>query len=208
MSQQLVTCFITVAINLVGMLVIYSITADLLVRLAWNNRGTIDGHRPPLQFPIGVLIMIVLAQLFWIAPATLIVNPRGGPDDASSYALWFANWIVSAFGIVLLGRTAKNIPRQLQDAARLDGLGGFGTWRMAIFPFCSRDLLVIGLLTVMATLVAFWGCITWPEAGNSIVIYQRSVSPSGRIVMMAVVSLLGLVPLLALFFLEKRRRSS
>src|SRR3954463_11973207 len=118
MSQQLVICLIAVAINLVGVLVIFSITAHLLVRLTWNGRGT-----------FGVLIMILFAQLFWIVPAMFIVNPRGSPDEASSYALWFGNWIASACAIALQSRTAINIPRQLQDAARLDGLGAFGTWR-------------------------------------------------------------------------------
>ncbi len=195
MSDSLVTCLIAVAANLAGMLVIYAITAHLLVRLAWNGRGI-----------VGILIMILLAQLFWIVPAMLIVNPRGNPNDASSYALWFGNWIVSAFALVLFCRTARNIPRQLQDFARLDGLGGFGTWRIATLPFSSRDLLVIAILSVMATLIPYWGFITLPEAGNSIVIYQRFLSPSGRIAMMAVISVLGALPLFALFFLEKPRR--
>ncbi len=195
MSHQLVICLIAVAANLAGMLVIYAITAHLLVRLRWNGRGT-----------LGVLIMILLGQLFWIVPAILIANPRGNPDDASSYALWFGNWIVSAFSVVLLSRTAGNIPPQLQDSARLDGLGGFGIWRTATFPFSSGDLLVIAILTVMATLVACWGCITLPEAGNSIVIYQRFLSLSGRLAMMAGVSIVGALPVLALFFSEKRRR--
>jgi ABC-type glycerol-3-phosphate transport system permease component len=195
MSESLVTCLIAVATNLVGILVICAITADLLVRLAWNGRGI-----------VGILIMILLAQLFWIGPAMLIVNPRANPDDASSYALWFGNWIVSAFALVLLCRTARNIPRQLQDSARLDGLGVFATWRTATLPFCSRDLLLIAILTVMATLLPYLACITLPEAGNSIVIYQRFLSASGRIAMMAVSSVLGALPLFALFFLEKPRR--
>ena len=194
MSEHLVICLIAVAANLVGMLVIYSITAHLLVRQAWNGRGM-----------LGVVVMILLAQLFWILPAMLIVNPRGNPDDASSYALWFGNWIVSAFAIVLLGRTAGNVPRQLQDSARMDGVGAFGTWRRATLPFCFRDLVVIGLFTVMATLVPFWGCMTLPEAGDTIVLYQRLLSPSGRIATMLVVSMLGALPLLALVFVERRR---
>jgi multiple sugar transport system permease protein len=175
--------------------VIYSIATHLLVRLAWNRRGV-----------LGVLIIILLSQLFWVVPAVLIVNPRGTPDDASSYALWFGNWIVSAFAIVLLGRTARTAPRQLQDSATLDGLGPFGTWRNATFPFTALDLVLIALLTVMATLIPYWGCITLPEAGNSIVIFQRFLSPSGRIALMTIVSVVGALPLFALFFLEHRRR--
>jgi len=194
MSRELLICLIAVAANLVGMLVIYAITAHLLVRLAWNRRGILS-----------ILILVLLSQLFWIVPAMLIVNPRGNPDDASSYALWFGNWIVSAFAIVLLFRTARNIPRQLQDSARLDGLGAFGTWRNTTLPFCSRDLSLLAILTIMATLLLYWASITLPEAGNSIVVFQRFLSPSGSLAFMAAMSIAGTIPLIGIFLLEKKR---
>ncbi|HVF72751.1 MAG TPA: hypothetical protein VM940_14205 [Chthoniobacterales bacterium] len=194
MSDQLITCLIAVAANLTLMLAIYSITAHLFVRLAWEGRAAFS-----------ILAITLVGQLIWIAPALLIVNPRGSPDNASAYALWFGNWIVSASAIVLLSGTAREIPRQLGDSARMDGLGALATWRHAIFPFITRDLIVIGILTVMATLVPFCACMTLPEAGSSIVVYQRFLSPSGRIAMMAAASVLGFVPLVAIFFLGRRR---
>ena len=194
MSDQLITCLIAVAANLAGMVVIHAIAAHLFARLAWNGRGT-----------FAVLTMILIGQLFWIAPAAWIVNARDPSDSIAPYSLWFGNWIVAAFAMVLLGRTAKNIPRQLEDSARLDGLSALGTWRHATFPFFTRDLSLIALFTVMATLLPFWGCITAPEAGNSIVLFQRFLSPSGRLAMMALTSVAGALPLLAIFFLTKPR---
>lgn len=191
MSEQLSVCLISVAANVAGMLVIYSVMAQWIVRLAWRGRGI-----------LGVIAMIVVAQLFWIAPALLIVGARD-PDNANVYALWFGNWLVSAFTVVLLWRTATRIPRQLEDSARLDGLGGFGTWRHAVFSFVKGDLVLAVILTVMATLLPFWGFVTEPNAGNSIVIYQRLLSPSGRIAMMAGTSLLGALPVIAIFFLGR-----
>ena len=55
MSQELVTCLIAVAANLVGMLVIYSFLSHALANVAWRG--------------LGVIALIVVAQLFWIAPA-------------------------------------------------------------------------------------------------------------------------------------------
>jgi multiple sugar transport system permease protein len=194
MSEQLVACLISVGANLAGMLVIYIVMALQVARLAWRGRGI-----------LGVLATIVAAQLLWIAPALLIVGARN-PDNANSYALWFGNWLVSAFAVVLLWRTAARIPRQLEDSARLDGLGAFGTWRHAVFPFVKGDLALISILTVMATLLPFWGFVTEPDAGNSIVIYQRFLSPSRRVAMMTGASLLGALPVIAIFFLGRSHR--
>jgi len=196
MSQQLAVCLIAVAVNLAGMLVIYAFMTHLLARLAWHDRGI-----------FGVIVMIVLTQLFWIAPALLIVG-AGKPDSSASYALWFGNWLVCGFAVVLLGQTVRRIPRQLEDSARLDGLDSFGVWRHVIFPFVRRDLGLIALFTLMATLLPFWAFITLPEASDVIVLYERASSPVERIGLMAAESLIGALPLIAIFFFAKRALSS
>ena len=193
MSEQLAVCLIAVATNLAAMLLIYSIMTHLLARLAWHGRGI-----------LGVVLAIVVAQLFWIAPVFLIAG-ASNPDNASSYALWFGNWLVGGFAVVLLWRTAQTIPRQLDDSARLDGLGPFGTWRHIVFPFVRRDLGLLALFTIMATLLPFWAFINLPEADRSIVLFQRFFSLQGRIVMMAAGSVIGALPLIAIFFFVRGR---
>jgi ABC-type glycerol-3-phosphate transport system permease component len=193
MSQQLAVCLIAVAANLVGVLVIYAVMAQALARFAWRGRGI-----------FAVLALIVIAQLFWIAPALLIVVPRD-PEGASSYALWFGNWIVSGFGIVLFSQRGKNIPRSLEDSARIDGLGAFGIWRHAVFPFVRRELGLLAAFTIMATLLPFWAFINEPDTANVIVLYQRASSPAEQIGMMVACSLIGAVFVIAIFFLAKRR---
>jgi ABC-type glycerol-3-phosphate transport system permease component len=197
MSEQLAACLIAVATNLVVMLGIYSVLTHLLARLAWQGRGV-----------LAVVVAIVVAQLFWIAPAFLIAGARE-PDHASSYALWFGNWLVCGFAVALLWRTAIRIPKQLEDSSHLDGLGSFATWRHVILPFVRRDLVLLALLTVMATLLPFWAFINLPDADRSIVLLQRSFSLQGRIIMMAAGSLIGALPLIAvLFFIRGRPTAS
>jgi multiple sugar transport system permease protein len=177
------------------MLLIYSILGHLLVKVAWHGHGA-----------FGVILMIVLAQLFWIAPAFLIAG-AGDPANASFYALWFGNWVVCGVAVVLLARTAKLIPRQFADSTRLDGLGWFGIWRRVIFPFVRRDLVLLALFTVMATLLPFWALINLPDADKSIVLFQRFFSLQGRMAMMTLGSLIGALPLVAIFVLEGRALS-
>ena len=196
MSEQLTVCLIAAAANLAAMLVIYSFMAHLLARLAWRGRGV-----------LGVILTIVVAQLFWIAPAFLIAGARD-PNNATSYALWFGNWLVCGFALVLLWRMVQRIPNQLEDSARLDGLGAFGAWRHVIFPFVRRDLGLLALFTVMATLIPFWAFINLPDADRSIVLFQRFFSLQERIVMMTAGSLIGAVPLVAVLFFVRGRSSS
>src|SRR4051812_41712071 len=117
MSQELVTCLIAVAANLVGMLVIYSFLSHALASVAWRGRGG-----------LGVIALMVVAQLFWIAPALGIVE-AGGTAHAGSYALWLGNWLICGFSLVILWKSAARIPVALDDAARMDGLAGFAAWR-------------------------------------------------------------------------------
>ena len=193
MSEQLTTCLIAVAANLAGMLLLFAAMSHALARLAWRQRGAFL-----------VVVLIVLTQLCWIAPALFIVGNRGG-DHAASYALWFGNWLVAGFAVVLLWKSVARIPIALDDSARLDGLGGFAAWRQTVFPFVRADLVIVAVFTLMATLLPFWGFINLPEAGNTITIFERTSAPGERIAMMLAGSLAGAVPLIAIFLAARRR---
>jgi ABC-type glycerol-3-phosphate transport system permease component len=187
MSQELVTCLIAVAANLVGMVVIYS-----AMSFAFSRGGA-----------LGAIVALVVSQLFWIVPAIWIVEAQGA-SRAGSYALWFGNWLVSGFSIVVFRKSMANIPAALNDIARMDELGGFAIWRQTVLPFVRRDLFILAAFTVMATLVPFWGCLTLPEAGSSLVLFQRFLSTSGRLAFMAALSVAGAVPLIGIFFLARK----
>ena len=191
MSQELVTCLIAVAANLAGMLVIYSMLSYSIARAAWHGRGG-----------FAVVALIAVAQLFWIAPALWIVEARG-TDHAGSYALWLGNWLVCGFSIVVFRKSAARIPVALDDAARMDGLGGFAAWRHTVLPFVRRDLVVVAVFTVMATLLPFWGLINLPDS-NVVTILERSSSFAEHLARMVVASVLGAIPLVAIFFAVKR----
>lgn len=190
MSHELVICLIAVAVNLVGIIVIYSVMSHVMARFVWQRRGI-----------FGVIAIIVIAQLFWIAPASWI-ETQGG-DRAGSYALWLGNWLVSGFSIVVFLKSAAGIPVALSDAARIDGLGGLATWRHAVFPFVRRDLAIVAIFTVMATLLPFWGIINLPDS-NVVTLFERTSTFAEHTIRMAIGSLVGAIPLIAIFFATKK----
>ena len=114
MLTSLITTLIAVSVNLGGTLVIYSFMAFFLARLYWHDRGI-----------LAVLMTIMIANVFWIVPTMIGFDPT--TETVVSYPLFFGNWLASAFSIILFCQTVKSIPRQLEDSARLDGCGWFGT---------------------------------------------------------------------------------
>ena len=192
MSHQLVICLVAIAANLAGMLVIYALLSHAVARVVWRRRGSF------------VVIALIVAQLFWIAPALGIVEAQGG-DRAGSYALWFGNWLVSGFSLALFLKSTAQIPVALNDAARMDGLGALASWRRAVLPFVRRDLIILALFTVMATLLPFWGVINQPKASGVITLFERSSTFAENLVAMIVASLVGVIPLVVIFLAGKKR---
>lgn len=193
MSQQLVICLIAVVVNLVGMLMLYSAASYFFARQAW--RGRRQG---------AVIVLVIATQLLWL-PTAFATTANDEALRAASYSLWFGNWLVTGFALVLLQRRAANIPRSLDDTARLDGLGAFGVWRHAIFPYAKRDLLLLGFLTLMATLLPYWAFINLPDASASVVLFQRTSTPGQHLMMMMAGSLVGALPLLCIFSAARPR---
>lgn len=143
MSEPLLIAGIAVTANLAGMLVIYSFLAFFLTRLRWRDRGI-----------LAVIVTIITANLFWILP-TMISLDYSIAETATSYSILFGNCLVSAFSVILLCQTAKGIPRGLEDSARLDGCGWFGTYWHVVLPLVRQNLSLIALLIVMATALPF-----------------------------------------------------
>jgi ABC-type glycerol-3-phosphate transport system permease component len=194
MSEPLMISLIAVTVNLGGTLVIYSFMAFFLARLHWHGRGA-----------PAVLTTIIVAELFWIVP-TMIGFDYSIVGTSASYSLWFGNWLVSAFAIVLFCQTAKGIPRQLEDSARLDGTNWFGTYWHVVLPLVRRELGFIAVLTVMATAFPVWANLTG-LGGIALQPFFEfvRVGTYGSITTMLAVSAITRLPVIAILFAAKRQ---
>jgi multiple sugar transport system permease protein len=183
---------IAVAINLVGMLLIYSLMANAITRFYWHGRGT-----------MGVLGIIIVAGLFWMAPA-FFTSLRD--LDSVPYPLWFGNWLVSGFSVVILCQSVRWIPRELEDSARLDGCGWFGVFQHVVFPIVRRELGLLAILTVMATSPVFWPPLTTEVGFLPPWVYAfLPIGSSTRLYLMVTAGAVGMtLPVMVIFFLSKR----
>ena len=198
MSKSLIITLIAVTANLGGTLVIYSFMAFFLARLHWNGRGL-----------IAVLVTIIIAEVFWILPTMIVseyseysINQATGYYSAIyPYSFFFGNWLISAFSVVLFSYTVKGIPRQLEDSARLDGCGWFGTYWHAVLPLVRRDLGFVAFLTVMATTLPFLTDLT---RQGGIDCYPSLRLSTYAFTNMLVMSAIATVPVIAILLIAKR----
>lgn len=152
---------IALSVNLAGMLLIYSLLAYALARLSWHRRGM-----------VAVLVAIFVAGQFWIVPTLLV--PSLGDAALVSHSLSFCNWLISGCSVIVLGQAVRWIPRQLEDSARLDGCGWFGTYWHVLLPLVRRELSLIVFLTALGTSILLIGLL----ASRSQSSYAPSLSPS------------------------------
>ena len=118
-----------------------------------------------LRFPgREVIFLIVLATLMIpdqlrLVPVYQIMNGLGftkaGPTN---YLSVFFILAISATSIFLLRQYFLSIPRELEEAARIDGAGHFQTYWKVILPLAGPALATVAILTFLGA----WNGLFWP----------------------------------------------
>jgi multiple sugar transport system permease protein len=111
----------------------------------------------PLKRPLFILILATLMIPFpvLLIPNYLIANRLGVLNSLLALIL---PGIVSAFGIFLIRQFAAGIPRDLIEAARLDGAGEWAIFARIIVPLLRPALAALGVFTFLAS----WNDYLWP----------------------------------------------
>jgi multiple sugar transport system permease protein len=108
----------------------------------------------------GVLFSLLLATMM-LPPAVLLV-PRflvvSGLGLVDSFAAVVLPGFAGAFGVFLLRQFFLNIPRSLEEAARLDGCSSLRVLWHIILPMSRPVLITLGLFTFMGA----WNAFVWP----------------------------------------------
>ena len=108
----------------------------------------------------GIAFALVLAQLM-IMPDVLIVenyktmSRLGILDSIPAIAL---PYVASAFGVFLLRQTFKTVPKELDDAAKVEGAGALQTLLKVYVPLAKPVYLAYGLVSVSY----HWNNFLWP----------------------------------------------
>ncbi len=172
--------------NLVCALLSYAFLAHALANLHWRHRGIFV-----------VLLAIVICGQTWLVPQA--VTHFWFRWNITLYSIWLIDWLVSAFSIVLFWTLFSHTSRDPADAARLDGCGALGIFWHIVLPLVRRTLLLIAILTLIATLVVLVAALGSPTSSS------RIAGASGMdIGFLVVSSFLMTIPLIASFFYARR----
>jgi len=107
-------------------------------------------------------------KMFYLYLATMMIPGQVTLIPAFVLMRWL-NWIdtplalimpglSSAFGVFLLRQFFLTIPRELEDAARIDGYGLFGIYWRIILPLSKAALATLAVFTFLGS----WNDFLWP----------------------------------------------
>ena len=114
----------------------------------------------------GKLIMAALLMTLFVPTVVLlvplyieIVHPPlvGGTYVNSFWAIWLPE-AASAFNVVLMKRFFDNLPREIFEAARIDGCGPVRLFVSIVLPMSRPILGVVSIFAVLAS----WKDYLWP----------------------------------------------
>ena len=145
---NLLNSVIFTAVVAVGSVAFSSLAAFAFARLHWRGRDAVFGlFLAALMVPpiFGVLPNFILRkQLGWVYTWKGLVAP---------YLL------MQPFALFFLRQFFLNIPTDIEDAAKIDGLGPWGLYRRICLPLSSAPIAT--LLTIQA--VFAWNEYLWPQ---------------------------------------------
>lgn len=139
------TLFVTTAI-VIGQLIICSLAAYGFARLNFIGRDVL--------FVLYLATMMIPFQVTLI-PSFLMVFRLGW---VNTYQGLIIPGISSAFGIFLLRQSFLGVPRDYQDAARLDGASEWRIWAEIFLPLNGPALATLGVFAFMGA----WTDLLWP----------------------------------------------
>jgi multiple sugar transport system permease protein len=123
--------------------------------------------------------------------------------------LWVPAFLAGAFNVFLLRQFFLTIPRDLSEAARIDGCSELRIFWQIILPLAKPALLTVALFQFMATWNDFLGPLIFLARENQYTLalglqaLQGTISGTPWHHLMAA-STLVLLPVLVLFFLTQR----
>ncbi|OAH10187.1 carbohydrate ABC transporter permease [Streptomyces jeddahensis] len=174
-----------------------SMAAYALARLRFRGRAALFGV---VFSTLMVAMPVILVPLFMVVARLGLVN---------TYAGLILPVAFTAFPIFLMRQFYLRFPRELEEAADLDGCGHLRRFLLVVLPLSKTMLAALGVTTFLST----WNSFLWPltvakdsdlwvvQVGMSQ--FQNQYGGDWSLIMAA--SLIAAVPTLLLFLLLQRQ---
>ena len=145
-ARYFLNTFLLVTMILAAQLVLCTLAAYAFARFTFAGRD--------------IAFILVLLQLMIMPDVLIVENYRtmgriGMLDSIPAIAL---PYVASAFGIFLLRQAFKTVPRELDEAARVEGAGPLGVLIKVYVPLAKPIYVAYGLVSVSY----HWNNFLWP----------------------------------------------
>ncbi|MEQ8771125.1 MAG: carbohydrate ABC transporter permease [Phycisphaerales bacterium] len=188
---------IVVCLSIVGMVFSSSLVAYGFARVKWRGRGVLFAVvLATMMIPFPVImgpLFILFKELGWIG---------------TFKPLWVPAWFGSAFNIFLLRQFYMAIPKELDEAARIDGCTHWGVYWRIILPLSRPALAVVALFHFLFVWNDFLGPLIFLRDRDQFTLalgLQLYQSQAGNVPwnLLMAASTMVLVPVLAVFLLAQ-----
>ena len=156
--------------SVIGQVITASLAAFAFARLRWPGRD--------FWFFVFLGAMMIPIQVRLI-PSYIIVNELGWSNTYQGIA---SIQLVEFFGVFLIRQFMLNMPRELEDAARIDGCGWLRVLFQIILPNAKPALAALAIFTFTGS----WNNFLWPlvviSQGHMYTIQVGLASMKGEII--------------------------
>lgn len=191
------TLFVVV-FTVLGTVITSSLCAYSFSRIEWKGRDTV----------FGILLTAMMIPFAVTLIPTFIGWQKLGV--VNSYAplivpAWFGGGV---FNVFLLRQFFRTIPKELDEAARIDGAGHFTIYSKIIMPLSKPSLIVVSLFSFMGSWNDFLGPLVYLNDGDKFTLslglmqFQGMYSAQWQYMMAA--ATVVLIPIVIIFFIGQK----
>jgi len=189
------SAFVALAITL-GNLLLASLAGYSLAKFQYKGRN--------------ILFLLILSTMMLplevtMVPLFLIIKEF---DWANTYQGLIVPFLVDGFGVFLMRQYLLSIPKDLIEAARIDGASEFRIYAQIVMPLCKPALAALGVFTFREA----WDMYIWPliiatkdslrTVPLGISLFMSSFGVAWDQLM--AIATIGTLPMVLLFFLLQR----
>lgn len=190
------TIFIALA-QLAGTLFTSILAAYAFARLDFKGREILF---------VSLLGLMMIPMPVYIVPGYMILQKMGWID---TYYAQIVPWMANVFSIFLLRQHFKTIPRDLYDAAVIDGYSDIGFLFKVVVPLSKPALTTISIFSILSS----WNSFIWPlvvtnsdsirpvQVGLAYFIQEQSTNYT----LLMAASTFVVLPLIIMFFIAQRQ---
>jgi multiple sugar transport system permease protein len=185
-------------LSVIGMVLSSAIVAYGFARVKWRGKKWV--------FPVMLATMMIPFPVVMV-PLYVIFKQFGWIGTFSP--LWIPAWFGGAFNIFMLRQFYMTIPRELDEAARIDGCSHWGIFWRIILPLSRPALTVVALFHFIGVWNDFLGPLIFLNDRDQFTLalglqlYQSQTGNTPWHLLMAA-STMVVAPVLVLFLLAQR----